>query len=86
MNTNLEMVTKGLNPKPGLFVPDSFQGEHTCFFFNDSPILITVNMLLEPGTELHVTHIIQKNIDDWPSPATNLWSRHHFTKLQIKTD
>lgn len=80
------MVTEVLNPTVGLFVQDSLLGDHTCFFFNDSPFLIAVNVLLEPGTKLHVTHIIQKNIDDRPSPATYLWSRHHFTKLQGKTD
>lgn len=80
------MVTEVLNPTVGIFVTNSFLGDHTCFFFNDSPVLIAVNMLLEPGTELHIAHIIQKNIDDRPSPATYLWSRNHFTKLQGKTD
>lgn len=80
------MVTEVLNSTVGLFVSDLLLGDHTCFFFNDSPVFIAVNMLLEPGTELHVTHIIQENIDDWPSPTTYLWSRHHFTELQGKAD
>lgn len=79
------MVTEVLNPTVGLVVPGSLLGDHTCFFFNDSPVLIAVNMFLEPGTELHITHVIQENINDRPSPATHLWSRHHFTKLQGKT-
>lgn len=79
-------MTEVLNSVVGLFVPDSLLRDHTCFFFNDSPVLIAVNMLLEPGTELHVAHIIQENIDDRPGPATHLWSRYHFTKLQGKTD
>lgn len=78
------MVTDILNPTVRIFVADSFLSNHTCFFFNDSPVLIAVYMLLEPGTELDVTHIIQENINNWPSPATYLWSRHHITKLQEK--
>lgn len=75
------MVTDILNP-----MVDSLLSDHTCFFFNDSPVLVAVYMLLETGTELHVTHIIQENINNWPSPATHLWSRHHVTKLQEKKD
>lgn len=75
-------MTEVLNPTVGLFVPDSPLSDHTCFFFNDSPVLIAVNVLLESGTELHISHVIQQNINDRPSPATYLWSRHHFTKLQ----
>lgn len=54
----------------------------TCLLLDDSPVLKAVDVLLQPGAQLHVAHIVQKDIDDGSRPAAHFRGRQEFTELE----
>lgn len=57
----------------------------TCFLPDDGPVLEAVDVFLQPRAELHVAHIVQKDVDDGPCPAAHLGGRQDLTELKEST-
>lgn len=61
---------------------DSSSHSPTCLLLDDSPVLKAVDVLLQPGAQLHVADIVQKDVDDGSRPAAHFWGRQELTELE----
>lgn len=57
----------------------------TCFLLDESPVLVAVDVFLQPRAELNVAHIVQKDVDDGPCPAAHLGGRQDLAELKEST-
>lgn len=59
-------------------------GSHgpTCLLLDDGPVLKAVNVLLQPGAQLHIAYVVQKHVDDGSSPAAHFRGRQELAELK----